>query len=416
MECSQVEHCKYLQEPYLEPKAHNKPPNKALHPTAYSSVRSSLRFRRRVSLALCCRARLDENWQKKYARIQAYFCRSWFSVLALSAPRSRLRVLMWRGLLRLPVRFVALARLGCGSHRGNSNAPTATQQGAAPDRLQLRSSFLLSSLPAAGELVVRRLARYLALCGSFELAFALTAKVRGFRSAAFLCFGFAFVFCFVAASPCRASFSCVATFGASRVSLFVSARAFSRFVRLLFPASTCKFGFATFGSAKRPFSPYKYLQRATLVFGLIFGPRRLAFRFRGLASEVCRASHQQAAEQGAAPDRLQLRSLRSFLTSLSTLPAAGELDVVAQRAAWLNRFCGFAVDALAFLANLARRRFGGAAFLFSCGVWAFAWQAWFLARGFWASAAQAFLPCCKYLRAQLFQRKRFNCATTNHCT
>ena len=30
------------------------------------------------------------------------------------------------------------------------------QQGAAPDRLQLRSSFLLASLPAAGELVVGR--------------------------------------------------------------------------------------------------------------------------------------------------------------------------------------------------------------------------------------------------------------------
>jgi len=28
----------------------------------------------------------------------------------------------------------------------------AAQQGAAPDRLQLRSSFLLTSLPAAGEL------------------------------------------------------------------------------------------------------------------------------------------------------------------------------------------------------------------------------------------------------------------------
>ena len=34
-------------------------PNKALHPTAYSSVRSSLRFRRRVSLSLGCGARLD---------------------------------------------------------------------------------------------------------------------------------------------------------------------------------------------------------------------------------------------------------------------------------------------------------------------------------------------------------------------
>ena len=29
---------------------------------------------------------------------------------------------------------------------------TAAEQGAAPDRLQLRSSFLLAALPAAGEL------------------------------------------------------------------------------------------------------------------------------------------------------------------------------------------------------------------------------------------------------------------------
>ena len=31
----------------------------------------------------------------------------------------------------------------------------ATQQGAAPDRLQLRSSFLLTPLSAAGELVIK---------------------------------------------------------------------------------------------------------------------------------------------------------------------------------------------------------------------------------------------------------------------
>jgi hypothetical protein len=31
-------------------------------------------------------------------------------------------------------------------------------------------------------------------------------------------------------------------------------------------------------------------------------------------------------QQGAAPDRLQLRSLRSFLAPVSALPAAGELD------------------------------------------------------------------------------------------
>ena len=36
-------------------------------------------------------------------------------------------------------------------------------------------------------------------------------------------------------------------------------------------------------------------------------------------------SELTATEQGAAPDRLQLRSLRSFLASVTTLPAAGEL-------------------------------------------------------------------------------------------
>ena len=45
--------------------------------------------------------------------------------------------------------LVALARrLGFGG----ATDSTAAQQGAAPDRLQLRSSFLLTSLPAAGEL------------------------------------------------------------------------------------------------------------------------------------------------------------------------------------------------------------------------------------------------------------------------
>ena len=43
-------------------------------------------------------------------------------------------------------------------------APTSGEQGAAPDRLQLRS--FLSSLPAAGELVVSPLARYAVVCDS----------------------------------------------------------------------------------------------------------------------------------------------------------------------------------------------------------------------------------------------------------
>ena len=76
---------------------------------------------------------------------------------------------------------------------------------------------------------------------------------RGFRSAAFLGFGCVLAFCAVSASTCSAIFSCVSGFGASRISLCVSARAFSRFVRAAFPASTCKVCFGTFGSAKRSF-------------------------------------------------------------------------------------------------------------------------------------------------------------------
>jgi hypothetical protein len=51
---------KYLQAQQAAGKTSQQQHNKALHPTAYSFVRrsSSLRFRRRVSLSLACRARL----------------------------------------------------------------------------------------------------------------------------------------------------------------------------------------------------------------------------------------------------------------------------------------------------------------------------------------------------------------------
>ena len=66
--------------------------------------------------------------------------------------------------LRLVFEVAALVRLGCGSRHGGCNIPTAAQQGAAPDRLQLRSlrSFLasVSALPAAGELGRCAVARY----------------------------------------------------------------------------------------------------------------------------------------------------------------------------------------------------------------------------------------------------------------
>jgi len=46
----------------------------------------------------------------------------------------------------------------------SQNELTSAQQGAAPDRLQLRSSFLLTSLPAAGELGRSVAARGLEVC------------------------------------------------------------------------------------------------------------------------------------------------------------------------------------------------------------------------------------------------------------
>ena len=75
----------------------------------------------------------------------------------------------------------------------------------------------------------------------------------------------------------------------------------------------------------------KYLWAQVLVSAAFSWRWLLAFCFVGLASEVGRESLQQASEQGAAPDRLQLRS---FLTSL---PAAGELVVLPKRAASWKR-------------------------------------------------------------------------------
>ena len=56
----------------------------------------------------------------------------------------------------------------------------------------------------------------------------------------------------------------------------------------------------------------------------------------GFGDYISTETYQQADEQGAAPDRLQLHSLRFArkLTSFIPLPAAGELVVLSLRAAW----------------------------------------------------------------------------------
>jgi hypothetical protein len=51
------------------------------------------------------------------------------------------------------MRSARLEVLG-GAASGGANNPTATEQSAAPDRLQPFRSFLATGLPAAGELVV----------------------------------------------------------------------------------------------------------------------------------------------------------------------------------------------------------------------------------------------------------------------
>jgi hypothetical protein len=58
--------------------------------------------------------------------------------------------------------------------------------------------------------------------------------------------------------------------------------------------------------------------------------------------------HQQATQQGAAPDRLQLRSLRSFLASVSALSTAGELGRWARlmKRDLIYRLLGYAVAAV----------------------------------------------------------------------
>ncbi len=57
------------------------------------------------------------------------------------------------------------------------------------------------------------------------------------------------------------------------------------------------------------------------------------FKVVGCVSQHGKSNALTTAQQGAAPDRLQLRSLRSCLAPVSALSAAGELSVGLRRAA-----------------------------------------------------------------------------------
>ncbi len=71
------------------------------------------------------------------------WCGFWFSVVDMFLLSRR----FW---VSAADRLWLFSKYFGGAAGGNSNASTAAQQGAAPDRLQLRS--FLAALPAAGEL------------------------------------------------------------------------------------------------------------------------------------------------------------------------------------------------------------------------------------------------------------------------
>ena len=110
---------------------------------------------------------------------------------------------------------------------------------------------------------------------------------------------------------------------------------FRRFPRVLFSASTCTRLSHTFSSAR--------LSKVSLVrvLAACYNSNSTVLRLAStcsasLVTTACRRGVPTAAQQGAAPDRLQLHSFRSFLTSFIALPAAGELVVLPLRAAWLR--------------------------------------------------------------------------------
>ena len=125
-------------------------PNKALHPTAYSFVRSSLRFRRRVSLVVVLLRLRDGNrvWSTPVVDMLLRCLRVLVSVflrLKVFCSRAalwafgRAAFLLPRGFwLSAAEAFRLCSKCLQGAAGGGSNVITAAQQGAAPDRLQLR--------------------------------------------------------------------------------------------------------------------------------------------------------------------------------------------------------------------------------------------------------------------------------------
>ena len=100
---------------------------------------------------------------------------------------------------------------------------------------------------------------------------------------------------------------------------------FSRFCIFVGQSAALIFGFSRF-------SGLWFLPRCSVA-----GLRKLLSRKVSASQKTGAKAHQHTAEQGAAPDRLQLHSFRSCLTPFISLSAAGELVVVLPRATCTKR-------------------------------------------------------------------------------
>ena len=178
------------------------------------------------------------------------------------------------------------------------------------------------------------------------------------------------------------------------------------FIRAVLAASTCTLGLVAFGSAKRSrfckpqflsmplLHPYKSLSRAALLSYFVFAaPFSCVFGFR---SRVLSLSHKSPTKHTTRRcTRPPTAPFVSVASSLHSLRFRRRVSLVFWRSAqrcesvWFWWCCRSCVRLPCQSCSSALLRFR--AFLFLCGVWAFAFSAFLLLRGVWAFAISALL-------------------------
>ena len=200
------------------------------------------------------------------------------------------------------------------SHRTASEMyQQAAQQGAAPDRLQLHSSFLLSPLPAAGELVV-------------GLRRAAWSKAKVKNGVFAHCKVSRFQLCFRVANRAR-KYLC------RKVYLFFSARAFSVFCSCVLFCKYLQAAFSHFRFRKvSRISFREYSQRVTISTARFCVLQVLVAR-HSRKSHPAQVNNRSPTRRCTRPPTAPFAAFRSQAryTSLIPLPAAGELVVVLLR-------------------------------------------------------------------------------------